>query len=69
MPRKPKRAPRLKRLRKTVKKWNSLYGLLVQAIDGVLERVLALEVRQHDDDRDIERRLETEASELLALGM
>ena len=62
-----RRAPRLARLRKTVRKWNMLYGLLVQALDTIRGRVIDLEQRQHDDDKEIQRRLEAEAVELFAL--
>ena len=61
---KRRRAPRLARLRKTVSKWNMLYGLLVTALDTLRGRVLDLEQRQDDDGRQIERRLDAEARDL-----
>jgi len=63
-----KRAPRLTRLRKTVSKWNTLYGLLVQALENLRGRVLDLEQRQHDGDSEVERRLDAEVAELLGMS-
>ena len=63
-----RRAPRLARLRKTVRKWNMLYGLLVQALDTLRGRLLDLEQRYHDDERETQRRLEAEELELAALA-
>ena len=63
-----RRAPRLGHLRKTVRKWNMLYGLLVQALDTLGGRVIDLEQRQHDNDKEMQRRLEAEATELLEAG-
>jgi hypothetical protein len=67
VPRAKRRAPRLTRLRKTVRKWNMLYGLLVQGLDTMSARVLGLEQRQHDDDKEVARRLDDEVAALLAL--
>ncbi len=67
MPKK-KRAPRLGHLRKTVRKWNMLYGVLVQALDTLQGRLLQVEQHQHDDDKEIQRRLEAEELELAALA-
>ena len=68
MPRPKRRAPRLARLRKTVRKWNMLYGLLVQALDTMSGRVLDLEQRQHDSERVIASQLEAEELELATLA-
>ena len=56
------------RLRRTVNKWNGLYGLLVQGLDGLSARVLGLEQRQHDRDRAIEAELDREQQQLLGEG-
>jgi vacuolar-type H+-ATPase subunit D/Vma8 len=59
MPR-AKRTPRLARLRRRVHILNSIYGLLVQGVDGLCTRVLLLEQRDHDQARDVEEQLERE---------
>jgi hypothetical protein len=63
-----RRAPRLTRLRKTVSKWNFLYGLLVQALDTLQGRLLDLENRYHIDEKETQRQLEAEELELAALA-
>ena len=50
MPRKRK-AIRLGKLRKTVNKWNSLYGLLVQAVDANRSDVIELSNRVQELER------------------
>jgi vacuolar-type H+-ATPase subunit D/Vma8 len=63
MPR-AKRTPRLGRLRRRVQILNSIYGLLVQGVDGLCVRVLDLEREQHRRARDVEDELDQEATQL-----
>jgi len=60
------RKPRLTRLRRRVQILNSIYGLLVQGVDGLCVRVLMLEQEAHEVSRDVEDRLECEYRALLA---
>jgi len=60
-----RRAPRLARLRRRVHIQNSIYGLLVQGVDGLCARVLMLEQDAHQHSRDIEDRLDGEYAALL----
>jgi vacuolar-type H+-ATPase subunit D/Vma8 len=66
MPR-AKRTPRLGRLRRRVQILNSIYGLLVQGVDGLCVRVLDLEREQHRRERDVQDELDQEAEEVFAL--
>ena len=63
-----RRAPRLTHLRKTVRKWHMLYGLLVQALDTLQGRLLDLENRYHVDEKEEQRRLDAEELELATLA-
>ena len=45
-----------------------LYGLLVQALDTLQGRLLDLEQRYHEGEKETQRRLEAEATELLEAG-
>jgi vacuolar-type H+-ATPase subunit D/Vma8 len=60
MPRSVKRPPRLIRLRRRVQILNSIYGLLVQGVDGLSARVILLEQEAHERSREIEQQLERE---------
>jgi vacuolar-type H+-ATPase subunit D/Vma8 len=62
-----KRVPRLGRLRRRVQILNSIYGLLVQGVDGLCVRVLDLEREQHRRERDIQDELDQEVAEVFAL--
>lgn len=55
-----RRTPRLTRLRRRVHILNSIYGLLVQGVDGLCARVLMLEQQDHQRARDMEEQLERE---------
>ena len=59
-----KRTPRLGRLRRRVNILNSIYGLLVQGVDGLCARVLELERMQHRHEREIAAELDLEAAAL-----
>jgi len=60
----PRRTPRLARLRRRVHILNSIYGLLVQGVDGLSARVLDLEREQHRHEREIAAELDLEAESL-----
>ena len=62
------RKPQLTRLRRRVHILNSIYGLLVQGVDGLCARVLDLERAQHRLDRDVEDELDQEVGQLAELA-